>query len=157
MSRLALVVLLGVTSCLDPVHVDDVAALGPEPGGPPGPTHRPGQPCLTCHGGRGPADLELSIGGTVYQVRGGNVGAPGITVVINDGTTAERRTTTNDVGNFYFKREDWDVAFPLDIYIVADNAQRNMTTRVGRDGSCATCHRNPGDTSHMPGIYVREK
>ncbi len=40
----------------DPVHDEEVAALGPEPGGgAPGPEHRPGQPCLVCHGGSGPA------------------------------------------------------------------------------------------------------
>ena len=29
--------------------------------------HRPGQPCLTCHGGKGPGHVEFSIAGTLYK------------------------------------------------------------------------------------------
>ena len=58
----------GVLSCYDPVHDQEVAALGGEaPGVSPGPTHRPGQPCNVCHGGVGPANLRFSVAGTVYQ------------------------------------------------------------------------------------------
>ena len=55
--------------CNDATHDEEVAALGAEdPAVPPGPDHRPGQPCLTCHGGIGPAKQQFSIGGTVYAV-----------------------------------------------------------------------------------------
>ena len=51
-----------VWACGDPVHDARVAALGDErPGVPAGPNHRPGQPCLACHGGDGPSDVELAV------------------------------------------------------------------------------------------------
>ena len=54
---------------VDPVHDEQVAALGPEPAGEsPGPLHRPGQPCLVCHGGLGPAHQSFSVAGTVFAI-----------------------------------------------------------------------------------------
>ena len=54
----------------NPVHDNEVAALGPEdPSVPPGPDHRPGQPCLVCHGGSGPASAQFAVGGTVYAAQ----------------------------------------------------------------------------------------
>ena len=72
-------------ACVDEVHDQEVAALGPEqPGVPPGPTHRPGQPCVTCHGGSGPAHTQFSVGGTAYEVEGQPAPAVGASVVIED-------------------------------------------------------------------------
>jgi hypothetical protein len=57
---------LAAVGCDDPVHDDAVTALGGEdPNVPIGALHRPGQPCLVCHGGSGPAALAFSVGGTV--------------------------------------------------------------------------------------------
>ena len=57
-----------VEDVLDPVHARQVAALGGDPSGQRnGPTHRPGQPCLVCHGGLGPGGPDLSVGGTIYE------------------------------------------------------------------------------------------
>ena len=167
--RVVFVVVLGsgTVACSDPVHNDDVAALGPEPGGAaPSELHRPGQPCLTCHGGQGPADLELVVGGTVFDFRGSLTGVSGVTVHISDGDNQPPPVpvVSNQVGNFFIRRSDWDMSFPLDVFITNDKAQppikKTMTTRVGRDGGCGTCHRglpgSLGDPAHMPGIFLED-
>jgi hypothetical protein len=147
-----------LAACVDPVHEDAVAELGPEtPDAEPSPNHRPGQPCLTCHGGKGPADLELSVGGTVFETRGGASPSVGATVTITDGTNETRTLTTSASGNFYAARADWDLAFPLNIVVASGATKRSMTTTVGRDGGCGFCHRGVGDATHMPGVFVRDK
>jgi hypothetical protein len=122
-------------ACANPVHDDAVTALGPEaPGVPPGPTHRPGQPCLTCHGGQGPASEQFSIGGTAYETQRLPLsdGAPapasaplvGATVQLTDSSSlgdasdagagnATQTTTTNSVGNFFILESDWAPVFPI--------------------------------------------
>jgi len=108
--------------CGDPVHDAEVAALGPEaPGVSPGPTHRPGQPCLTCHGGQGPAGQTFVTAGTVFEsqytpsvpllkdytpVNGGLVH-----LVDANGNGFDAKT--NSVGNFYVTTDQWNPAFPL--------------------------------------------
>jgi hypothetical protein len=124
------------SACGDPTHDDAVAALGPEaPGVSPGPTHRPGQPCLTCHGGLGPAGQQFSIGGTAYENQRlpapDGAAAPaspplvGATVQLSDSSgltdasdgaspaSATRTTTTNSVGNFFILESDWAPTFPV--------------------------------------------
>lgn len=146
-------------SCGDPVHDARVDALGPETAGVPrGPTHRAGKPCLTCHGGQGPADLELSIAGTVYQTAApDSPPAVGATVTIFDATQspeggAPHTFVTNAAGNFFAPKSEWSPIFPLhDIAVKAPDidAPTLMHTTVGRDGSCATCHFDPrGEGSH---------
>ena len=78
----------GAISCYDPVHDQEVAALGGEaPGVPQGPLHRPGQPCNVCHGGIGPANLRFSVAGTVYQYSvSPSPAANGATVQLQDVT-----------------------------------------------------------------------
>ena len=123
-------------ACANPVHDDAVTALGPEaPGVPPGPTHRPGQPCLTCHGGQGPAGVQFSIGGTAYENQRLPLsdGAPapaspplvGATVELTDSSdlgdgsdgasspSATQTTTTNSVGNFFILESQWAPVFPI--------------------------------------------
>src|SRR6202020_2306636 len=86
----------------NPVHDNEVAALGPEPTGSPGPDHRPGQPCLVCHGGSGPASLQFAVAGTVYQAQSGAaVGQNGAVVSLNDTNGVTATATTNSVGNFW--------------------------------------------------------
>jgi hypothetical protein len=146
-------------ACADPVHNTRVDALGDEaPNVSPGPTHRPGQPCLTCHGGGGPAEAELTVAGTIYQTAAPD--SPplvGATVAIFDGTQladggTPRSTVTNSAGNFFFRREEWSPVYPLhDIAVSAPGVDTPamMHTTVGRDGSCATCHFEPrGPDSH---------
>jgi hypothetical protein len=121
---LAWVLALAVgAACADPTHDDAVAALGPEaPGVPPGPTHRPGQPCLTCHGGSGPAGAQFSIGGTAYQTQrlplpdgGIPPSAPlvGATVQLTDSVNSTQTVTTNSVGNFFIPLAQWAPTPPI--------------------------------------------
>lgn len=162
-ARLCLVVaaLWGV-SCNDPVHDAQVSALGPEVGAP-GPTHRPGQPCLTCHGGDGPASTTFAVAGTVFKTADARDGIAGVTVTVVDSssTPVQKSATTNAAGNFFIGNGNFTPVFPLhDIkldYPGLSNPQI-MHTRVGRDGSCGSCHFDaPGGTEarDTPGhIYL---
>jgi mono/diheme cytochrome c family protein len=145
-------------ACYDPVHQDAIANLGGEaPGVAPGPRHRPGQPCLTCHGPEGPADPELAVAGTVYAVRGGQDPLPGASVAVTDVRGASRVMRSNEVGSFWITKAEWSPAFPLSVELEAEGIRRAMTTRISRDGSCASCHRDGGDRTFMPAIFLRDR
>ena len=110
---------LGQTRCSDPTHPAEVNALGPEnPEVPEGPMHRPGQPCLVCHGGQGPASETFITAGTVYL----NQYATGTTdyAPVNNGTVhlvdangSTFDTQTNMAGNFFVTTGQWNPTFPL--------------------------------------------
>jgi hypothetical protein len=143
-------------SCADPVHDNEVSALGPEaPGVSPGPSHRPGQPCLTCHDGTGPANLKMSLGGTVYSVKGGNDPYPNATVHFVDALGSEHEATTNAVGNFYVPFAEWAPAAPVHVSILVNgDAIATMQSHIGRDGSCASCHYDPPGPSTPGRVFV---
>ena len=145
-----------LVACVDVVHEDQVQALGGEqPGVPVGPLHRPGQPCLVCHGGSGPASSQFSIAGTITMTQGQPGPASGAQVVIEDISGSIVTLTTNPAGNFYVPLQDWSPQYPLQVNSVSlgDNSQV-MTTHIGREGSCAGCHQPlVGLTSPGP-VYV---
>lgn len=145
------------TACVDTVHEQDVKALGPEqPGVPPGPLHRPGQPCVTCHGGSGPASLQFSVAGTVYAVKGQPDPAVQAAVQIEDVDGKTWTVFTNTVGNFFVTVKDFAPHYPTIMSVVSadGNTTQSMTTLDNRDGSCADCHTpTPGPTSPGP-VYV---
>src|SRR5262245_43752578 len=89
-----------VAACGDPVRDRRMDALGPEaPGIAIGPLHRPGQPCLACHDGKGEA-RAMSVAGTVFRTEDDAQPVFGVDVILTD---AERRTfatKTNCAGNF---------------------------------------------------------
>ncbi|MBX3229572.1 MAG: hypothetical protein KIT84_04495 [Labilithrix sp.] len=155
-SILALSVLLA-GACYDPVHADEVAALGPEtPGIPEGPTHRAGQRCTTCHGGRGPSDTEYSLAGTVSRTRGKPEPLVDGTVSFTDAAGKTISATTNSVGNFWITKDSFDPVFPVRVTLQGEGIFRRMTTSIGRDGGCATCHRAEGsDPQHTGPIFLR--
>jgi hypothetical protein len=144
-------------SCVDEVHDEEVAALGPEtPGVPRGPQHRAGQPCLTCHGGSGPGKEQFSIGGTVYLSQGGGAPAPGTTVTIEDIDGRPWTVPANSVGNFFVPLSEFAPHYPTQVSVTsADGGVTDqMLTHVGRDGSCADCHTpTVGPTSAGP-VYL---
>jgi hypothetical protein len=119
LATIALSAIAGVSSCADPTHLAEVNALGPEsPGVSPGPMHRPGQPCLTCHGGDGPAGATFVTAGTVYAdpYQAGTttyLGLNSAAVHLVDATGSTYDTTTNSAGNFYVTPDAWNPTFPL--------------------------------------------
>jgi hypothetical protein len=127
--------------CVDPTHDHAVDALGGETAGVPvGPLHRAGQPCLTCHGGDGPADAEFSVAGTAYMFAYKPDPALNVSVVLNDIDGRAVSIGTNQVGNFYINASDWRPIFPLQTKLTFGAVQSQMQTVIGRAGSCADCH-----------------
>jgi hypothetical protein len=162
-SLLAAALLLAtLASCMNPVHSDAVTALGDEaPGVRRGPTHRPGQPCLTCHGGDGPGEPDFELAGTVYEMDGQgrpdtSRGAPGVTVALVDAQGNRYATETNSAGNFYVQEGRFSPVYP--VYVTLERAGRvasTMKTRIGRRGSCADCHRGQdGRKDLAPAVFV---
>jgi len=153
---LLVVALAPVAACdFDPVHSELVNQLGPEaPNIPQGQYHRAGQPCDVCHGGEGPASEQFSLAGTVfYGPYGPNayeseglIGAGNVTVYIKDDASREFNVTTNCVGNFWIRPEDFQPEFPILVTIAGTPtgasgfAQQSMTTQISREPSCGMCH-----------------
>ncbi len=161
MSRATYALLGGLTlacllaACGDPVHDEAVAALGGESGSVgPGPTHRPGQPCLVCHESAGPGSPNFAVAGTIYTVKGGTDPAVGAVVHVTDAKGAIVDRTTNTAGNFYVTSAEWTPVFPLTVAVSYGTLTATMRTHIGRDGACASCHfGTPGPTTTGP-VYL---
>jgi hypothetical protein len=146
---------LTAASCVDATHDAQVQALGGEaPGVPPGPNHRPGQPCLLCHGEAGPASGLFSVAGTVYETQGQKAPAVGAAVSMEDLTGRTVTVLTNAVGNFFITPTQWSPLFPIKPSVAQGSNQISMATKVGRDGSCAACHTNPAGGLSPGAVYV---
>jgi hypothetical protein len=162
---LARIVLLAACSCFaiscsDPVHDQQVTSLGPEnPAVSPGPNHRPGQPCLWCHGTEGPAKTVFSIGGTVYAIQGQPTPAAGAQVSIEDSQGAVQRVTANTVGNFYITPSLFQPVFPIGQMKVTrancSSLSSQMLSVSNREGSCAACHFNPAGPDSPGAIFIQ--
>jgi hypothetical protein len=141
---------LALAACRnDPVPQEIIDGLGDE-SGQPSAEHRPGQPCLACHTDYQGAAPKLAVGGTIYAIGPGGVAkaAAGVLVSINDSAGDSRSACTNSAGNFFIEQEDWaEVAFPLKVRV----GPRAMRSLIGRDGSCASCHKLPSSESLVPG------
>jgi len=131
----------------DPVPQEIIDALGPEQGAPSA-THRPGQPCIVCHSNYEGAAPPFAVAGTIFNLKDGLiVPAVGVKVIISDSVSGLRKACTNAAGNFFVKREDWvDITYPLN----AQSGSRGMSSLIGRDASCASCHKLPDETSEDP-------
>ncbi len=157
----------------DPVPQAIIDALPAEDPGGPSATHRAGQPCLQCHSAYGEALPTLAIGGTIFKEdpMGKLVGAAGVRVVVFDSSGgASRRPCTNSAGNFYIEAADWDtITFPLKSTVgrkseaEPDFPSRRMESIIGREGSCANCHKLPsadrpgtGAGHDTPGVIIVE-
>ncbi len=137
--------------CGNPAIDQQIAALPPEvPGVPQSEFHRPGQPCLLCHGAYVGATPEMSVAGTVFgtPVEAGQDPTPvgNVTVTITDSFGVVQTKVTNCIGNFYITTDEWLPGFPLAAKIEYPSLSGTgttptyMNTRIGRDGSCAGCH-----------------
>lgn len=141
---------LFVVACGNRAVDERIADLGDEkPGVPPSEFHRPGQPCILCHGEYLRENPVMSVAGTIYAFPADKTPLPvkGVTVKLTDATGEEHKSGTNCAGNFFIKESEWKPAFPLRAEIEypvpgsLDSVKRVvMSTRISRDGSCAGCH-----------------
>jgi hypothetical protein len=147
----AAVALAFSSACVsDPVPDAEIESLGPDVTDP-GPDHRPGQPCVICHSSTGPAsDDPFAVAGTVFHDNASAVGVAGVKILFVDSNgSAPLRAPTNDIltsasGNFYVRQSEWNPAFPLyvNIFNPADGTTGIMQSHIGRQPSCASCHRD---------------
>jgi hypothetical protein len=154
---LLLPVVCGCTG-YDPVHDEQVDALGAEVAGiPKGEFHRAGQPCTVCHGPQGPASTQFSIAGTVFATSDATVGVQSVQVLLVDdigSSPAAGSVSTNCVGNFFVTPDMWSPAFPVKVAITNGPAGAQMVGHIGREASCATCHQDPRSASSPGHVYV---
>ena len=156
----------GSTSCFDPVHADEVEALGGEaPGVREGPTHRPGQPCRTCHGGVGPSGREFTFAGTIFLYYDRPAPAVGTRIELREVGDETRSFTavSNEVGNFYVTKEQFNPKFPVFVTLLDDKITdapagiKDMVTPIGRNGGCGFCHAAGVASANqklMPHVYL---
>jgi hypothetical protein len=152
------------SACNSPVNDERIECLGGEqPEVPPSEFHRPGQPCVTCHGEYAADSPILAVGGTIFATPSDPVPVEGVLVRLTDakGTVVEK--TTNCIGNFQVTADEWTPAFPLRAEIecpTRDPARPVrrfvMGTRITRDGSCAGCHIGPPAQNSPGWIYCAE-
>jgi hypothetical protein len=154
-ARLLVLAAFLLVGCEDATHDEQVQALGGEtPGVPRGPLHRPGQPCLICHGGLGPASHPFSVAGTVYAVRSQSAPAVGAQVQIEDINGSLATATTNAAGNFYVPLVTWQPTYPTQMQVSLGGLSQQMATHAGRNGSCAGCHTSPQGPTSPGAVYV---
>lgn len=150
-------VMITAAACDDPVRNASIAALGAEsPDVPPGPLHRPGQPCLLCHDAKGGDAPLFTVAGTVYLDRGQDP-LPDASVQLVDSTGRKFTATTNCAGNFFVTPSDFPVQYPLWVSVSLGEEVSEMGSAVFRDGSCASCHTDPAGPTSNGHIYMFEE
>jgi hypothetical protein len=144
-----------IGSSCDPVHDDAISALGGEaPGVPRGPTHRPGQPCITCHDGAIGSPPVFSVAGTIYENATDLIAAQNANVTLTGADNKYYVATTNEVGNFYVSPKDFTPVYPMKVEVTWNGTMVFMTSVVGRDGSCADCHKDPAGPASAGHVYI---
>jgi hypothetical protein len=148
----------GSCSSANPVHRDQVDALGGEASGvPQGPLHRAGQPCTMCHGVDGPASTQFVLAGTVFSAPDKTVGLDQAEILLVDSLGSSPppgSVVTNCVGNFYVTADQWNPAFPIRVAVASGGSGALMTSHIGRAGSCASCHSDPKGLDSAGHVYV---
>ncbi len=156
MRRLAWIMVFVAAAACDPVHGDQIDALGGEaPTVRIGPLHRPGQPCLTCHDGAIGDPPGFTAAGTIYVNAGDRKPAVNATVTLSsaDGSPPFE-TTTNAAGNFYVVPRDFTPVYPMKVAVSYAGTNVQMVSSIGRDGSCAGCHSDPPGTASPGHVYI---
>lgn len=146
------------SGCTDPVRDQQIAALGEETEGGPGPNHRPGQPCLLCHSEGGPASGKaFAVAGTIYKSsKAGAEGANEIFVQFKDASGGEPVVPAQSVesGNFWVPLTDWpDITFPVRVGLykgLTEAPTAVMASLINREGSCNYCHKPNIDSGDLP-------
>lgn len=138
---------LALGSSCDPVYNEQVAALGGEaPNVRHGPLHRPGQPCLVCHDGTLGNPSAFSVAGTVYTDPAPAAAKPAVGAEVTMTNVSDGKSftaTTNAVGTFYVLPSQWTPVYPFTVTVRGGTQKACMTSHVGRNGSCASCHFEP--------------
>ena len=86
-----------------------------------------------------------------------------VTVHLEDARGDTRDPHSNEVGNFYVGKTDWDPVYPIsvtleDIRADEDGGTKTMHSLIRQEGSCADCHHGPdGGPDFMPAVYLRDK
>jgi hypothetical protein len=144
------------SACGDPVRDEAIAALGPEGKVPPGPSHRPGQPCTLCHSEEGNAGA-FSIAGTVYLDAVSDTPVGNVAVTIIDSKARSFTATTNCAGNFYVRPEKFDPAYPYWVTMDFGMIHRSMDTPSFREGSCGSCHSQRKGRASAAQVYLLDE
>lgn len=125
----------------DPVPQERLDELPPEDEAGPSELHRAGQACVLCHSEYEGAEPMLAVGGTIYEQNPATfelIPVEGVFVTVFDSAGASQKACTNAAGNFFVRQEDWpDAKFPLTVQV----GNRFMRGLIGRERSCASCHR----------------
>jgi len=148
--------------------------LGPEEAGVPrGPEHRPGQPCLRCHGeDYTPGNQVFVLAGTVYERPGDAHGAAGVEIEFADASDHSFVARTNRVGNFFIRaggggaqpsrggdgslRLPYEPAFPLRVSVREGDREQSMRGLIWREGSCGHCHGGGPSASSNGVVFLQE-
>jgi hypothetical protein len=148
---------LAGAGCDDPVHDAEIAALGPEAAGvPPGPLHRPGQPCLVCHDGEGPAELVFGTAGTVFQDATDPFPLVSGLVKLTDQNMNVTTLETNCAGNFFVEAVDWTPTMPVHVEVLYGSSNIDMLSHMGKETSCAQCHTGVTTPSSVLQVYLND-
>lgn len=137
-----------------------------------GPTHRPGQRCLACHGAdHTPGGEVFVLAGTVYRRAGDAEGLAGAEVEVTDDRGDLFTVESNRVGNFMVsvgevdedrRGEGWiglsrAPEFPLQVKVRYAGTEQSMRNVIHREGSCAACHDRAGKGAASNGKVFVEK
>ena len=150
-------VALALGGCFGQPGSRDEDALGDVDHDPAGPEHRPGQPCLVCHGADyTPGGDVFSLAGTVFETPSSTLGLSGVSVLITDASGRVWTERSNRAGNFYIEGER-ELAYPLHVALELDGERIEMRSPIMREGSCAHCHTKDGPGAASVGrVYLRE-
>ena len=169
-AAVALLAWVTVPACLGTTPEEEAAdQAGPEDGDE-GPTHRPGQPCLACHGADyTPGGEVFVVAGTVFVRASDERGVEGAHVEITDDVGAVFDVVTNRTGNFMISVDGGDLeegwlrvddapVFPLHVRVYRGEQEQPMRSVVHREGSCAFCHRRDGvDADSVGKVFLVEE
>lgn len=129
-------------ACHDLVPQDRIDAQGEEVDGyPVGEFHRPGQDCLACHGEQSKSDVVFTVAGTIFAGPRNLTGVNQAEVQMTDAVGTTFIAHTNCVGNFFVKAEEWNPRFPVLVRVHKGTVAVQMNSQIGRQGSCASCHK----------------
>lgn len=128
--------------------------------------HRPGQPCLLCHG--------FEIAGTVFGLIDDpdDRGLEDVLVSLTDAEGFEFSALSNRAGNFMFSVDTGldDIrmrdrgrttlpkhpVYPLEVTISRGGDEQDMKTKIWREGSCARCHDRTPSAASVGRVYLFE-